>query len=298
VSARSGAVRIAAQAKLNLFLHVLSRERSGYHQLETLFLRLDLADELVVRAGGRARVLHCDGPAMPAGGLGAPESNLAFRAANAYAAACGWPSGFEIHLVKHIPAGGGLGGGSADAGAVLRALDALAPTPLGASTLLRVAVSVGADVPFLTIDAPVALAWGRGERLLALDPLPARPVTLCVPPFAVATSDAFEWLAHTRPVYSPRPVLLDPARLGSWESVAPLAKNDLEGVVASHHPLLGELLGSLRETHGRRLVGMTGSGSTVFVIGQHITDLGDQFREIARVHTATASRVVGVERTE
>jgi 4-diphosphocytidyl-2-C-methyl-D-erythritol kinase len=291
-------VRVAAQAKLNLFLRVLSRERSGYHQLETIFLRLDLCDELLVRAGGRARVLHCEGPAVPSGGLGPPESNLAFRAAEAYSAVSGWPSGFEIHLEKHIPAGGGLGGGSADAGAVLRALDALAPAPLDASTLLRVAISLGADVPFLTTEAPMALAWGRGERMLVLDPLPTRPVTLFVPPFAVATSEAFEWLAHTRPVHSPRPVLLDRTRLESWEGIASLVANDLEEVVVAHHPGLGELLSAVRATHAPRVVGMTGSGSTVFAIGEHITELGDAVRHIVRVHTATASRVVGVERTE
>ena len=298
MTARSGAVRIAAQAKLNLFLRVLSREHSGYHQLETVFLRLDLSDELVVRTGGPARLLRCDGPAVPSGGLGPPESNLALRAANAYAAASGWPSGFEIHLEKHIPPGAGLGGGSADAGAVLRALNALAPTPLDTRTLLRVAISLGADVPFLTIDAPMALAWGRGERMLVLDPLPARPVTLFVPPFGIATSDAFEWLARTRAAYSPQPVLLDRTRLASWEQIASLAANDLEAVVAAHHPMLSELLGAVRTTHPSRVVGMTGSGSTVFAIGEHITESGHAPRDVARMHTATASRVVGVERTE
>ncbi|HJU66572.1 MAG TPA: 4-(cytidine 5'-diphospho)-2-C-methyl-D-erythritol kinase [Gemmatimonadaceae bacterium] len=293
-----GGVRLAAQAKLNLFLRVLSRERSGFHSLETVFIRLELADTLVLRTGGAARVLHCDGPALPRAGLGPVESNLAFRAAEAYAAATGWPAGFEIHLDKHIPTGGGLGGGSADAGAVLRALNALAPMPLDTSMLLRIAASLGADVPFCTAAVPLALAWGRGERMLALPPLPSRPVTLLVPPFGVSTRDAFEWMAGARPADGPRPQLLEREALQSWDGVGSLASNDLEDVVTAHHPQLAVLLAALRRTYANEIVGMTGSGSTLFVIGRHVGDLGEEFRDVTRVHTATATRVVGVERTE
>ncbi|MGH2897799.1 MAG: hypothetical protein ACRDMZ_03935, partial [Solirubrobacteraceae bacterium] len=103
--------------------------------------------------------MDCSGPALPAGGLGPTEQNLAFRAATAYAAQTGWPAGFAIEIVKQVPVGGGLGGGSADAGAVLRILDALSPNPLGAK-LVELATQLGADVPFMTIDSPMALAWG------------------------------------------------------------------------------------------------------------------------------------------
>src|SRR3954471_8595902 len=112
----TGAARVVAQAKLNLLLRVLAREASGYHSIETVFLRLDLGDDVCVRITS-GRSLECNGPAMPADGLGAVEKNLAFRAGLAYAEATGWPSGFSIELTKRIPVGGGLGGGSADAGA-------------------------------------------------------------------------------------------------------------------------------------------------------------------------------------
>ena len=121
--------RTVAQAKLNLFLHVLAREASGYHQLETLFCRLELGDDVTVRTDVRGRSLDCTGDVIPAGGLGPTERNLAWRAAARFAEQAGWPNDWAIEITKRIPVGGGLGGGSADAGAVLRCLNAVAPTP-------------------------------------------------------------------------------------------------------------------------------------------------------------------------
>ena len=164
---RSRAARVAAQAKINLRLRILAREVSGYHQLETLFLRLALADDVLVRATEGPRSLDVAGD-VDARLLGATERNLAWRAADAYAEAAGWPAGFSIELTKRIPVGGGLGGGSADAGAVLRALDAIAPSPVGEPALLAIAARLGADVAFLASASTYALAWGRGERMLHL----------------------------------------------------------------------------------------------------------------------------------
>src|ERR671923_2093268 len=149
---RAREARVLAQAKINLFLRVLAREASGYHSIETLFLRLDLGDVVRVRVGsGVERAVHCHGPVCPADGLGPAERNLAYRAAVAYADATGWPRSFAIDIEKNIPVGGGLGGGSADAGAVLRLLDAMAPRPAGPG-LVELAASLGADVPFMTIE--------------------------------------------------------------------------------------------------------------------------------------------------
>jgi 4-diphosphocytidyl-2-C-methyl-D-erythritol kinase len=231
--AREAAVR--AQAKINLYLRVLAREDDGYHQIETLFQRLALGDVVRVRVGGgvRGRSLACDGPALPAGGLGPPEQNLAWRAAEAFAAATGWPDDFAIRVRKEVPVGGGLGGGSADAGAVLRCLNALAPAPLAPGDLLAVAAPLGADVPFLTAEAPLALAWGRGERMLALPPLPARRVHLACFAEGVPTGEAYAALAEWRREQGARarPVLWTPGRLTRWDDVALVAANDFEHVV-------------------------------------------------------------------
>src|SRR5262245_8589530 len=115
--------RTLAQAKVNLFLRVLAREANGYHQLETLFCRLELGDDVAVRVGVGGRSLDCTGGVLPPDGLGPVERNLAWRAAVMYAEATGWPNDWAIEIAKRIPVGGGLGGGSADAGAVLRCLN-------------------------------------------------------------------------------------------------------------------------------------------------------------------------------
>lgn len=263
--------RVEAQAKLNLFLKVLAREDSGFHQIETLFCRLTLADTVTVRVSDAGRSLACRGERVPAGGLGPPEENLAWRAAASYAEETGFPPGFEIAIEKRIPVGGGLGGGSADAGAVLRALNALNPSPLPPRDMLRLAAALGADVPFLTQDsAPTALAWGRGERMLLLPPLPVRAVWLLVPDFPVRTADAYQWLRETKRYTAPTAIPLE--QLTRWDGIAALAANDFEPVVADHVPVIGRLLQTLRSPEYGEVLGssaivlMSGSGSSVAVI--------------------------------
>lgn len=230
---RPVAARVRAQAKANLFLRVLAREDSGYHQLETLFVRLELADDVRVRVGPGVRGRTLDASGGDADALGPVERNLAWRAAVSFAERTGWPDRWAIELTKAIPVGGGLGGGSADAGAVLRCLNALAPAPLGPGDLLALAGGLGADVPFVTAEAPLALAWGRGDRMLALPPLPARRVHLAVFAEGVSTPEAFRALAAARadapaPV---RPIVWTPERLARWDSVALVAANDFEAAV-------------------------------------------------------------------
>lgn len=289
--------RVRAQAKINLILRVLAREASGFHSIETVFLRLDLSDEISIRITN-GRSLDCSGPAVPAGGLGAVERNLAYRAADAYARATGWPAGFAIEIEKHVPVGGGLGGGSADAGAVLRALDALSSNPLG-PRLVELAASLGADVPFMSIDSPVSLAWGRGERLHPLKPLESKPILLAIPDFGIATADAYTWLAASRGHYAPVGAVLAADALATWEEIARVATNDFEGVVARRHPVIAELIDRFRSMDA--LIAMlSGSGSTVFGVfdeapaGSNVTH-ATGLRTIA---TKTSDRVVRVERVE
>ena len=262
---RALAARVAAQAKVNLRLRILAREESGYHQLETLFLRIALADDVLVRATDGARSLDVAGDVDPRR-LGAPERNLAWCAAEAYADATGWPAGFAIELQKRIPVGGGLGGGSADAAAVLRALDAMAAAPIGEAALLAIATRLGADVPFLTSEHAYALAWGRGERLLGLTAPSEREVLLVLPSFAVNTAEAYGWLASARDAAPSRAAdtgVLDPSTLGQWPVIVRLASNDFEAIVAARHPSVDAALARLRD-HGCAPAMMSGSGSTLF----------------------------------
>src|SRR3954466_10718210 len=166
MSLRGG--RTLAQAKINLSLRVLAREADGFHSIETVFLRIDLGDEVRVHIRELTRSLRC--------GVmrGEPEEkNLAYRAASLYASETRWPQGFEIVIKKRIPIGGGLGGGSADAAAVLRILNTISENPVSNEELHAIAFRLGSDVPFLVSDYSMALGWGRGETLLGLPPLPS-----------------------------------------------------------------------------------------------------------------------------
>jgi 4-diphosphocytidyl-2-C-methyl-D-erythritol kinase len=251
--------RVAAQAKINLRLKVLAREADGYHSIETIFARIDLADDVVVRIGGTGQSIDCKGA-----DLGPAERNLAYRAAVAYAEATGWPTAFSIEITKHIPVGGGLGGGSADAGAVLRALDALSPRPLG-PRLITLAAELGADVPFMAIDSPFALAWSRGERLMPLPTLPRLPIVIVTPTKGIATADAYGWVAESRMGFTPTSFLIDSAALRDWKRMASIATNDFDSVVFTRFPDLCRAAASLRQ-QGALISILAGSGSSVIGI--------------------------------
>jgi len=293
--------RTVAQAKVNLFLRVLAREADGYHQIETLFCRLELGDDVAVRVGVGGRSLDCTGDALPPEGLGPVERNLAWRAAAMYAEATGWPNDWAIEIAKRIPVGGGLGGGSADAGAVLRCLNRLAPSPLSDEALVALSAPLGADVPFVTAGDPLALGWGRGERLLALPRLPGRAVTLVCFPFGVPTPDAYRWLDAHESAAPRRATRLDLESLTTWAGIARLAHNDFESVVAPRYPEIERALDQLRARSARdddpaAITLLAGSGATVFAVSdapaQAMT--AQDGTSVRLVHTRTASRVVGI----
>ena len=291
----TGAAKVVAQAKVNLVLRVLAREASGYHSIETVFLRLDLGDGVQVRTTSSGRAVDFAGPAMPGSGLGPAERNLAYRAALAYQEATGWPAGFAIEVDKRIPVGAGLGGGSADAGAVLRCLDALSPTPLGRH-LVEIAAPLGSDVPFMTIDSPMALGWSRGERMHPVRPLEPRTVVVLKPPFSIATADAYAWLAADRGPYVPVGSALEPETLATWEAVSATATNDFQAVVGARHPEVLDLADDLA-SRGALLSMLAGSGSAVFGVFSSPPDGAAIARGNACgvLITRTSDRVVQVE---
>ena len=292
--------RVAAPAKINAFLHIGAREASGFHEILTLFVQLDLADSLVIRAGTSSRSLDCTGEHLPSGGLGPIEKNLAYRAATAYSDRAGWPNGFSIELTKNVPAGGGLGGGSSDAAAVLKALNAMCPTPISKAALMELGATLGSDVPFFVSGHPCALGTGRGEKLMPVDPLPERGVLLVFPPFGISTADAYRWLDEDRPEPPAWPdVSSIPKALGSWEMLeqSEVAGNDFEPVVEQRHPVLRQLREGLTGIdEGKTISHLSGSGSTVFALlppAAHFLEMhGGGFKH---VWTHTSHRVVQVE---
>jgi 4-diphosphocytidyl-2-C-methyl-D-erythritol kinase len=253
------AARTLAQAKINLALRVFGKQADGYHSIETVFLRLDLGDDIEIRTTSGARSLRCFEMRDKR-----PEENLAYRAAELFANETGWPKGFEIEIVKNIPIGGGLGGGSADAAAVLQILNTLSSKPMASEKLLGLAARVGSDTPFLASDYVMALSWGRGERLLRLKPLPSRDVQLFLPPFGIDTGEAYALLDQARGPYTgPGPRLTTEMFL-DWNSASKNSVNDFEPVMRKRHREIDALL-ARGDRHGL-FYRMSGSGSTVFKV--------------------------------
>ncbi len=263
-------VRVAAHAKVNLFLRILAREADGYHQLETAFALLELADDLVVSRTASGVELHVEGA-----DLGDPADNLAVRAARAVLAATGERFGVRIALTKRIPVRAGLGGGSSDAAAALAAVNALAGGAVPRHELLQLAARLGADVPFFVSGAALALAWGRGQRLYRLAPLPAGPALIAVPGIGVATPEAYRWWdAMHRDVEQRGSVVLDAASLTTWGSIGRLGGNDFELPVFGKHPALRALYEQMAET-GPYWVRLCGSGSAVGAVYRTERDRDD-----------------------
>jgi len=257
-------VRIAAHAKVNLLLRILAREApAGYHQIETAFTLLELADELVVTRTTSGVALTVHGP-----DLGPPEQNLAVRGARAVLEATGHKFGVALELTKRIPLRAGLGGGSSDAAAALHAVNALADHAVPRHELLHFATRLGADVAFFASGAPTALAWGRGERLFRVPAPPAAAalVALALPPVVVATPDAYGWWDAMHPDPAPRgPLLLDADAFAGWGSIGRLGGNDFEILVFGKHPPLRALYERLAGTHPN-WVRLCGSGSAVAAV--------------------------------
>jgi 4-diphosphocytidyl-2-C-methyl-D-erythritol kinase len=261
--APSAAVELEAPAKVNLYLQVFEPGADGYHPIVTLFQALELSDRL------RVRVVPGSEVSLVVTGLdaGPAEDNLARRAAQAFLEAAGARAGVRIDLEKRIPAGGGLGGGSSDAAATLRALDALLPGALPAGRLQGLAARLGSDVPFFLCGSPLARGEGRGEKLTPLAPLPAADLILALPESPVSTAWAYRALdAHRAAVGVGGPLRApSPARPTSWDGVAREARNDFEVVVPASHPLVARAREALLAT-GPQLALLAGSGSSSFAV--------------------------------
>ena len=258
----ASAVEIAAPAKVNLVLRILNRDRrTGYHDLETVFQAIELSDRLRIEVtDARGLTLEVEGA-----DVGPREENLVWRAARSFVDETGVRGGHSLRLEKVVPAGAGLGGGSSDAAATLLALNALHDRPLSPSALHRLGAGLGSDVPFFLAGSATAVAWGRGERLRRLPPLPERPILLLLPEFPVSTREAYETLARRREHHGHVPD--DPrfADLASidWDWVESRCENDFETVVKAMNRTLAEATSTLRES-GAALTLLAGSGSAIF----------------------------------
>ncbi len=260
-----GSVTARAHAKLNVFLRVLGPLDDGYHEVESLVLPLELADIVTVdRADDLSMTV---GGAKSAGVPDGPD-NLAMRAAIALADAAGLANpGAAIAIDKRIPVAAGMGGGSADAAAVLRALNGLWACGLDAAALLEVAAATGSDVPALTHGGAVFLR-GRGERV---EPVHAVTTWWVVRPFpfAVRTPDAYDWWDETGSTGPDGGAVIAAVETGNDVLLGSALFNDLQASVAARHPEITRTIDAFVEAGALGAV-MTGSGPTVVALARHL----------------------------
>ena len=264
-----------APAKLNLGLRVVGRRSDGYHLLESLFVPLDLADRLRIEVEPAAQTSISVALVGHTGDVPAGDDNLVARAARAFLDAAGLAARVTLTLDKQIPVGAGLGGGSSDAAAILRALARHFANALSDLALAAIAVRLGADVPFF-LDPRPAWITGIGEQIEPVPEFPPLDVLLVTPAPPLATADVFRAfdVALTPPSPSRRMLAL---RSGSgWLPSAALLANDLEPIAARLRPGIGRIRSEL-ERLGAQAVAMSGSGPTVFGL----------FRDVEQAQTAS-----------
>jgi 4-diphosphocytidyl-2-C-methyl-D-erythritol kinase len=261
-------------AKINLFLAITGRRADGFHELVSVVAPVEFGDTLRVQEtgdGGQETgeqfTLECDNPAVPVDG-----TNLVLRAVSAFAEETGWRGGAKFFLEKRIPVGAGLGGGSSNAVAALRALNQLAGGPLDAARQAEIAAGLGSDCPLFLHDGPVVMR-GRGERVEALPAdamarLRGRRVLIFKPGFGISTAWAYARMAVDAPRHY-LPAAEVEARLAAWitgeASAEELLCNGMEGVAFEKFLALPVLLEALREEFGL-VARMSGSGSACLAL--------------------------------
>ena len=249
-------VTLHAFAKINLSLRVSSARPDGFHDVRTILQAIDLVDRVKCVSRRGPFQIRCDTPGVPA-----DRTNLVWKAAQLLWQAAGRDGEARdavVMLQKNIPMQAGLGGGSSNAAAALLGLRRLWRVRVPDEQIHALAATLGSDVPFFLVGG-TALGLGRGEEVYPLEHLPRYWVVLVVPPFGIATRDAYEWFderAWTSSVsYLP----------GTWLGRTTPLVNDLEAPVAARHPVITQLRQRFTD-RGALLAAMSGSGSTVYGI--------------------------------
>ncbi len=248
--------KIKIPAKINMWLQVVRKRQDGYHDLWSLMVPVSVLDEMEVKLlpSTDGIKIECNNSEVPDG-----KSNIIWQAIKAYEDKTGKTlPGIYINLKKNIPIGAGLGGGSANAGAILKGLNQCFNNPLSSKALNLVAKSVGADVPFF-LDPQPSIAEGIGDVLTPVKGLPEYSLVLVKPPFSVSTKDVYKSLELTKKTQF---ISINALLQAPW-NLKNVLVNDLERVVLKMHPVIEELKEWL-EDHGAKGVLTTGSGPTVF----------------------------------
>lgn len=251
-----------AFAKINLTLDVIGKRPDGYHDLKSIMQTISIRDDIEIDVEtGKEWTLSCTDETIPCN-----EKNLAWKAAEVFFEAAKIdPKGIAIRITKRIPKEAGLGGGSADAGAVLRALNKHYGNPFSILALAEIGAQVGSDVPFCTLCG-TAMVEGRGERLRKLPDMPECVIVVCKPSFSVSTPELYKKLDETEIAKHPDNQAMESALLaGDLGKVAENLYNVFDPVVTADNLELNYIK-SIFNSYGSVGQIMTGSGSAVFGI--------------------------------
>jgi 4-diphosphocytidyl-2-C-methyl-D-erythritol kinase len=256
------ALKVKSYAKVNLGLEVLGRRDDGYHELRTLFQTIDVHDDLVLRPRPDGVSVRCDHPLVPG-----DRSNLAVRAAEELRRYARVDTGVEIALEKRIPVGGGLGGGSSNAAAVLLGLDRMWRLGLGPAGLHPLARRLGADVPFFLLGG-TALGLGRGDEVYPLRNQLRAWIVLVDPGFPVSSARVFARVdASLTPRENSTSIFHFVSRELEGVGGYRLLVNDLEEAAMEEAPALRDRVARIRDLlqgKGARVAALSGSGSSIF----------------------------------
>ena len=253
-----------AFAKINLTLDVLGKRPDGYHDIKSVMQTISIRDDIEIDLDtGKPWALHCTKEGIPA-----DERNLAWKAAKVFFDTIGKdPNGLEIRITKRIPTEAGLGGGSADAAAVLRALNRHYDHPLSILALAELGSMVGSDVPFCVVCG-TAMVEGRGEKLRKLPDMPSCCFVVCKPSFASSTPELYRKLDQVTIAKRPDHQAMESALLaGDLGKVAENIWNVFDPLVTEDHLELNYIK-SIFNSYGSVAQQMTGSGSAVYAIVQ------------------------------
>ena len=251
-----------AYAKLNLTLDVLGKREDGYHDLKSVMQTVSVRDDIEIDVGtGKPWCLKCDKEGIPC-----DERNLAWKAAKLYCEAMNKdPDGLEIRITKRIPSEAGMGGGSADAAAVLRALNEYYGAPLSIGALAELGAQVGSDVPFCVVGG-TCMCEGRGEKLRKLPNMPDCIFVVVKPEFSVSTPALYKKIDEVSIAKRPDNRAMESALLaGDLKKVCDNIHNVFDPVVTEEHPELNYIK-SLFYNYGAIGYQMTGSGSACYAI--------------------------------
>ena len=258
---------VHAHGKINLYLDVIEKRPDGYHEIETIFHSIGLHDDIYLRKRtDRQITVHCEHPHVPC-----DPRNLAYRAAKMLLDDVPDLSGVDITILKRIPVAAGLGGGSADAAAVLCGMNTLFHLGLTQSNLMQLGVQLGADVPFCILGG-AALGRGIGEILTPLPAMDKPWILLANPGFEISTAWVYQRInLSLTPPEKNVTMLTRCLQNGEFFNIVRYLYNGLEVPVLSKYPAVAEIKTKLNKYPSSRGVLMSGSGATVFALMQNQT---------------------------